>query len=259
MLLLRVPGQRAPSHLPAAHSSGQPSPRGRVALSPASVLTWPPRLPVCVSSSLVRHLPLDLGTSHVTQDDLIPRSLMTSAKNLFLKKFTFTGSRDYDINILVCFFGGAGGSGGYYSTCYLSGEWDVGDLVALSNNFTVGLAENKSCVHETICWQFPCYRRVFWCAPHRRGRARETQFLPGPAEEGTPPGRVFQALLSSRLHDALLRQLQGGRATQFSATRLLPRGRGGIQTPAGPIPDRRVFPLHPRFRQRPFGQSLPAG
>lgn len=105
VLLLKLPGQNVPSHLPASRSSRQSLPRGCVALISVSVLAWPSPLPVCLASCLVRHLSWDLRTSHMTQDDLIPRSLMTSAKTPSLKKFTFTGSRGYDISILF-FLGG---------------------------------------------------------------------------------------------------------------------------------------------------------
>lgn len=100
MLLLKVPGQNEPSHLLACHSPG---------LTAASPQPQPPSSHgllafLRLSSSLVRHWSFDLGTSHVTQDDLILRSLMTSAKTLFLTEFTVTGSRGYDINILLLFF-----------------------------------------------------------------------------------------------------------------------------------------------------------
>lgn len=56
----------------------------------------------CGSLLSQERLSLDLGPTQIIQDDLISSSLSNFiCKDLFSNKVTFTGSRDYDMDILV--------------------------------------------------------------------------------------------------------------------------------------------------------------
>lgn len=72
---------------------------GRITQNSASC---PHGLPLCPCVSplcLQRYLSLDLGTTWITHNDLLLRSLTISANTLFPNKVTFTGFGDQDVNI----------------------------------------------------------------------------------------------------------------------------------------------------------------